>query len=121
MSDQSNTQTDAIKAEDWAGEMGVKWLANLDKFEGMIAPIGAALLEWAAFKSGERVLDIGCGGGATTLAIAQAVAPGGEALGVDISPDLVRASTHRARDAGVENARFTCADAGASRLRSSSF
>lgn len=114
-------EADSIKGEDWAGEMGAKWLANLDRFEGMIAPIGAALLERAAFSPGERVLDIGCGGGATTLAIARSVAPGGEALGVDISPDLIRASTQRAQDAGLSNARFTCADAGAVSLADAPF
>jgi len=77
----------------------------------MIAPIGEALLKQAEFKPGERVLDIGCGGGATTIAIAQAVAPSGEVLGIDISPDLTTASTRRASDAGVSNIRFICADA----------
>lgn len=105
------TNADAIQGEDWSGEMGAKWLANLAQFEGMIAPIGASLLERANYRPGERVLDIGCGGGATTLAIANAVAPGGRALGIDISPDLVAASSQRALDAGTENLRFLCADA----------
>jgi SAM-dependent methyltransferase len=102
---------EALKGEDWAGEMGAKWLANLDRFEGMIAPIGAALLERAAFQAGERVIDLGCGGGATTRAIAAAVAPGGEAVGIDISPDLIGGATARAQAAGLANARFVCGDA----------
>ena len=102
---------EALKGEDWAGEMGAKWLANLDRFEGMIAPIGEALLKQAEFKPGERVLDIGCGGGGTTIAIAKSVAPAGDVLGIDISPDLTTASTKRAADAGVGNIRFICADA----------
>lgn len=102
---------EALKGEDWAGEMGAKWLANLAQFEGMIAPIGEALLKQADFKPGERVLDIGCGGGGTTIAIAEAVAPSGDVLGIDISPDLTTASTQRAIDAGVSNIRFICADA----------
>ena len=57
------------------------------------------------------MLDIGCGGGGTTIAIAQAVAPSGEVLGIDISPDLTTAATQRANDAGVSNIRFICADA----------
>ncbi len=102
---------EALKGEDWAGEMGAKWLANLERFEGMIAPIGEALLKQAEFKPGERVLDIGCGGGGTTIAIAKSVAPTGDVLGIDISPDLTTASTKRAADAGVSNIRFMCADA----------
>jgi SAM-dependent methyltransferase len=98
-------------AQDWAGEMGQRWLANLARFEGTIAPIGEALLVRAAYQPGERVVDIGCGGGATSLAIAQSVAPGGEVLGIDVSPDLVAATTRRAAADGMTNARFLCADA----------
>lgn len=79
--------TDALKGEDWAGEMGERWLASLGRFEGMIARIGAALLARAANQPGERVLDLGCGGGATTLAIAEAVGPDGAAVGLDVAPN----------------------------------
>jgi ubiquinone/menaquinone biosynthesis C-methylase UbiE len=106
----------ALKGEDWAGEMGAKWLANLARFEGMIAPIGEALLRQADFKPGARVLDIGCGGGGTSIAIAKAVAPSGEVLGIDISPDLTTASTERANDTGISNVRFICADASTAQL-----
>ena len=56
--------SEQLSGEDWAGEMGSRWLANLDCFEQMIAPIGKALVERALFQSGERVIDIGSGGGA---------------------------------------------------------
>lgn len=101
---------DALKGEDWAGEMGARWLASLDRFEGMIAPIGAALLERAAYQPGERVLDLGCGGGATTLAIAQAVGAQGAALGLDVAPMLISKAQERAAEAGSP-ARFVSADA----------
>ncbi|MFN3989168.1 MAG: class I SAM-dependent methyltransferase [Erythrobacter sp.] len=108
--------TEALKGEDWAGEMGIKWLSHLDRFEGMIAPIGEALLARAGLQSGERVIDLGCGGGATTRAIAAAVAPTGEALGLDISPDLVREAAARAAAEGLANARFVCGDAATTQL-----
>jgi SAM-dependent methyltransferase len=100
-----------MEAEDWAGEMGDTWLANLDRFESMLAPVGAALMEHAAFQSGERVVDFGCGGGGTTIAIARAVAPEGQACGIDISPVLVGEAERRARQAGIENIGFMVADA----------
>lgn len=121
MTGKIESSPEALKGEDWAGEMGTKWLANLARFEGMIAPIGEALLKQADFKPGERVLDIGCGGGGTTIAIAQAVAPSGEVLGIDISPDLTTASTRRASDAGVSNIRFICADASTVQLADAPF
>jgi SAM-dependent methyltransferase len=106
---------DALKGEDWAGEMGARWLASLDRFEGMIAPIGAALLARAAYIPGERVLDLGCGGGATTLAIAEVVGPSGAALGLDVAPMLIERARQRAAGAG-SNARFVCADAATASL-----
>jgi len=121
MTGQIKSNPEALKGEDWAGEMGAKWLANLSRFEGMIAQIGEALLKQADFKPGERVLDIGCGGGGTTISIAQAVAPSGEVLGIDISPDLTTASTQRASDAGVSNIRFICADASTVHLEGAPF
>ncbi|QJB70469.1 class I SAM-dependent methyltransferase [Parasphingorhabdus halotolerans] len=106
-----------VQTEDWAGEMGQKWLKNLPRFEGMIEPIGDALLARANYREGESVLDIGFGGGATTIAIAEAVAPTGKVMGVDISPDLADAARDRATKAGITNAQFTCADAATVQLK----
>lgn len=111
---------EALKGEDWAGEMGERWLASLGHFEGMIAPIGTALLARAAYAPGERVLDLGCGGGATTLAIADAVGPDGAALGLDIAPMLIARAQERAADAGSA-ARFICADAATAKLDEAPF
>ena len=107
-------RTDASKTpppEDWAGEMGARWLAGIDQFESMLAPVGTALLARAACAAGERVLDLGCGGGATSLAIARAVGPIGSVTGVDISPDLIAKARERAAIADAGNATFECVDA----------
>lgn len=106
-----NSATTKIEPEDWAGEMGLKWLANLPRLEQMIAPIGDALLARADYQPGETVIDLGCGGGATTLLIAQKVAPSDKVTGIDISPDLTSAARERATEAGMENIEFICADA----------
>jgi SAM-dependent methyltransferase len=110
----TNAQSDASETpqpEDWAGEMGTRWLAGIDQFESMIAPIGDALLARASFKTGERVLDLGCGGGATSLTIAESVGPGGSVTGIDISPDLIAKARERAEAADTRNATFECGDA----------
>ena len=98
-----------LGGEDWSGEMGERWLANLDRFEAMIAPIGEALIERAGLAEGERVVDLGCGGGATTRTIAGRVAPGGEAIGLDIAPMLVAEA--RKRSEAIANIAFDCGDA----------
>jgi SAM-dependent methyltransferase len=102
---------DALNAEDWAGEMGDRWLRNLDRFESMLAPIGVALLQQANYMPGQRVIDVGCGGGASSVAIARLVAPQGSVLGVDISPALVAEANRRASHARQSSASFIAADA----------
>lgn len=116
----SEASPEALKGEDWAGEMGARWLVSLDRFEGMIAPIGAALLARAAYQPGERVLDLGCGGGATTLAIAEAVGPDGAALGLDVAPMLIERASQRAAATGSK-ARFVCSDAATAALNEPPF
>ena len=76
----------------------------------MLAPFTPIILDAAGLTSGKRVLDIGCGCGATTLAAARAVAPG-SVLGADLSaPMLDRARADAAR-AGLANVEFVQADA----------
>lgn len=99
------------QSEDWSGEMGRTWLANLAKFEGMILPVGAALIKHAGFRPGENVLDLGCGGGATTITIARCVSPGGSATGLDISQDLIDHAGVRASQGTQSRIYWICADA----------
>ncbi len=61
-------------------------------------------------KSGDRVLDIGCGFGDTTQQLAALVGAEGEAVGVDVSEPFVTASIEEAREAGVENVDFFAGD-----------
>ena len=107
-------ESEKLGGEDWSGDMGERWLANLDRFEAMIAPIGEALIERAELTSGERVVDLGCGGGATTRAIAERVSPGGEVIGLDIAPMLVAEA--RKRSEGIANIAFECGDAATATL-----
>ena len=77
----------------------------------MSASFGAAAMQCLALGPGERVIDIGCGAGTTTVALAKVVGPSGEAVGVDISPAMVQAAQQRASAAGIEHTRFFSADA----------
>lgn len=94
---------------DWNGEQGRRWADYQQRIDAMIEPFAQAALSAAAAAPGEQVLDIGCGCGGSTLALAQAVAPGGRVLGVDISrPMLEVANTlvalHPALDFGFAEA-----------------
>jgi ubiquinone/menaquinone biosynthesis C-methylase UbiE len=75
-----------------------------------------AVLERRGYAPGDRVLDVGCGFGDSTLRIAKSVGPGGEAVGVDCAENFVRAAQAQARADGVGNARFVIGDAQADDL-----
>jgi len=57
-------------------------------------------------KSGMRVLDAGCGPGGITTGLAQAVAPTGEAVGVDVDTEALAVARDLADQRGVSNVRF---------------
>jgi ubiquinone/menaquinone biosynthesis C-methylase UbiE len=61
-------------------------------------------------RPGERVLDVGCGFGDTTVRIAELVGPRGEAVGVDASARFIEAAGREARESAIANARFLVAD-----------
>jgi SAM-dependent methyltransferase len=71
---------------------------------------GDAGLAVLAPRPGERVLDIGCGFGDATQQLARLVGPGGEAVGVDVSPRFIETAAREAAEAGAENAGFRALD-----------
>jgi ubiquinone/menaquinone biosynthesis C-methylase UbiE len=76
-----------------------------------------AALERCRFGDGERVLDVGCGFGDTTLRLAKRVGRKGEAVGVDCAENFIRLAEAEARKAGVSNARFFVGDVEGEDLR----
>jgi ubiquinone/menaquinone biosynthesis C-methylase UbiE len=76
----------------WNGPGGQHWADRQQTQDIVLAPVADILIDCAKAKAGERVVDVGCGAGATTIALAQKVGPTGRVLGVDISaPMLARA------------------------------
>jgi len=95
----------------WSSVPGQKWVLNARVLDAMMAPALDCVLEAAALQAGERVLDIGCGTGASTLAAAERVGPEGRVTGADISPVMLEAARKRAVGARCKNADFVVADA----------
>lgn len=82
----------AAEIEYWNGPGGRRWLDRHEMQDALLAPIAGILTDRAAARTGEIVLDIGCGCGSTSIALARIVAPRGRVLGVDVSaPMLERA------------------------------
>lgn len=94
----------------WNGGAGHAWVAEQELVDTMFAPIERLLLEAVAPGQALRALDVGCGTGGTTLALARRLGPGAHCTGIDISAPMVEAARRRAADAGPA-VEFVCADA----------
>jgi SAM-dependent methyltransferase len=76
----------------WNGPGGQHWADRQQTQDIVLAPVSGILIDRAKAKPGERIVDVGCGCGATTIALAQKVGPAGHVLGIDVSaPMLARA------------------------------
>lgn len=71
---------------------------------------GHALLARHPIAKGARVLDLGCGFGDTTQEIAQAVGPGGQAVGIDCAANFIEVAQQDAQAAGLSWASFLVGD-----------
>lgn len=110
-SPQDNSRQDnSRQARAWNGPVGAHWATHHERYDTMLAGVNDPLFDAAAIGPGDRVLDIGCGAGATTRIAARRAAHG-HAVGVDISaPLLDRARASTASD-GITNAAYERADA----------
>ena len=97
------------QAEYWE-ERAPSWLDAEQHITKVSRQFGEIAIDRLDLGAGQRVLDIGCGSGGTTLALAERVGPDGEVVGADIAPAMLAAAAERAGDAGARNVRFVTAD-----------
>lgn len=99
------------QAQLWdGGANGAHWAANQARYDRMLEPFTALILQSSSLRPGGDVLDVGCGCGATTRAAAGLVAPG-QAVGIDLSGPMLARARASAAAAGVANAVFEQGDA----------
>lgn len=107
------------KVSDWNGATGDNWVSNQMRLDAMLEIFGTEALAAAAPTEGEHVLDIGCGAGTTSFALARKVGPYGQVLGVDISQALLD-QARRIAPADI-SVSFERADAGEAPLPQAAF
>ena len=95
----------------WNEDGGPRWVSHEQWFDTMLEPFEAALEAAAGPRPGDHVLDVGCGFGTTTLAMARAVGPEGRVMAVDVSDVMIARVRSRATDLGLTNVIFRVADA----------
>ena len=97
--------------EYWNATAGLTWAEFQAPLDRQIEPLGAEALRVLAPVAGERILDVGCGCGQTTLDLSARVGSRGQVLGVDISAPMLEVARRRAGSAPVAPLEFKLLDA----------
>jgi MFS family permease len=79
----------------WNSAGGRRWVERQQSQDIVLGPILQATLERAQLRQGERVVDIGCGTGASSIALAERVGPSEQVLGVDVSAPMLTGAAER--------------------------
>lgn len=95
----------------WNDRAADNWTALQERLDTVFTPLTEAALEAAAPQAGERVIDVGCGCGASVLELARRVGPGGHVQGLDISVPMAARAQARIAAAGLDNAGVLVSDA----------
>lgn len=93
----------------WNGPGGQMWADRQAVQDVVLGPAGDLVVDRAAPQPGERIVDVGCGSGALSIALADKVGPTGDVLGIDVSTPMLARARDRA-PAGLP-LRFEWADA----------
>jgi len=116
MTDLSPVAANAAQIDYWNAEVGQTWVRFQEQLDRQIAPLGLEAMTALALKPGERVLDVGCGCGQSTVQLAEQVGPQGQVVGVDISAPMLAVAAARPLAANLPFPEFRMADAQTSDL-----
>lgn len=95
----------------WNARRGRAWAELQPLLDRLFSSFEEMMVEASVVDGVHKVLDVGCGTGATTLAFASRLAPHGSSTGIDISELMLDVARSRATARGLLNARFIQGDA----------
>jgi len=101
----------AAQIDYWNAVAGQTWVQFQEQLDRQIAPLGHAAQRALSVKAGERVLDVGCGCGQSTLELAATVGAAGSVTGVDISQPMLGVARARPIPPGAVTPIFRETDA----------
>ncbi len=116
-----SSASNAAQVDYWNQAAGLTWARFQEQLDQQIAPLGLAALDALAASSGEQVIDIGCGAGQTTLALASRVGARGAVIGLDISTPLLEVARRRPRASDSSLIEFRQSDVQYDPLESSRY
>ncbi|HXS33657.1 MAG TPA: class I SAM-dependent methyltransferase [Solirubrobacterales bacterium] len=96
--------------EAWSGPLFECFVQYRDLVAGGLGAHGEAALAAHPPRPNDRVVDLGCGFGDTTLRLAELIGPGGDALGIDVSEPFIEMARKETGEADVANIRFAVGD-----------
>lgn len=105
------SEANAAQAKYWNGAPGRTWVDHDAWMTTTHRPLAALLLGRCGAGPGDLVLDIGCGTGSSTRAVAAQVAPGGRVTGLDISEALLAEARRLGSEPGHAPVEYLNADA----------
>src|SRR5687767_3075342 len=103
-------QTNSEQATLWNGSAASAWIELQAVLDQALEPFETLLVDEVRAQAARRILDVGCGTGATTLAVARSLGAAGDCTGIDISDPMIGVARSRAAREGT-TASFICADA----------
>jgi ubiquinone/menaquinone biosynthesis C-methylase UbiE len=108
------------QAKLWNGSAGCAWVEAQALVDRTLQPFEDLLVEEVGASGARRVLDVGCGTGSTTRAVARLLGTDGQSVGIDISEQMIDAARMLAEQ-DHSPATFICADAQAHQFEPDSF
>jgi SAM-dependent methyltransferase len=112
--------SNAAMIDAWDGAEGDDWAGEAERYDRCVAHHHRQLFDAAAIRAKDRVLDVGCGNGESTVTAAMH-ASRGDAIGIDLSTRMLANASARAHRDRVTNVRFERADAQVHPFRPASF